>query len=39
MRILYLTFEFPPRFGGGLSTYLAQCCRAHAGKGHDVWVL
>jgi glycosyltransferase involved in cell wall biosynthesis len=39
MRILYLTFEVPPRFGGGLSTYLAQCCRAHAGKGHDVWVL
>mgnify|MGYP001023916948 CR=1 FL=1 len=39
MRILYLTFEFPPGFGGGLSTYLAQVCRAHAGKGHDVWVL
>lgn len=39
MRILYLTFEFPPGFGGGLSTYLGQVCRAHAGKGHDVWVL
>lgn len=39
MRILYLTFEFPPGFGGGLATYLAQVCMAHAGKGHDVWVL
>ncbi|MGG7566658.1 glycosyltransferase [Rhodovulum sp. DZ06] len=39
MRILYLTFEFPPGFGGGLSTYMAQVCAAHSARGDEVHVL
>lgn len=39
MKLLYLTFEFPPGFGGGLSTYMAQVCAAHAARGDEIHVL
>ncbi len=39
MRIFFLTFEFPPRFGGGLATYLAEVCRLYAGRGDEVTVI
>lgn len=39
MRILYLPFEFPPFFVGGLGTYAFEMTRRFAKMGHSVTVL
>ena len=38
MKIWYLTSEFPPDFGGGISTYIDQVSRMFALAGHEVTV-
>lgn len=37
--ILFLTFEFPPAHGGGLSTYMEHACRALVEAGVQVTVV
>jgi glycosyltransferase involved in cell wall biosynthesis len=38
MRLFFPTFEFPPRIGGGLATYLDQICKVYAGRGDEVTI-
>lgn len=38
MKIFFFTFEFPPYFGGGLSTYMREVCNAYAGKPDQITV-
>lgn len=39
MRTAFLTFEFPPAHGGGLSTYLQQALKMLRAKGDQAFVL
>lgn len=39
MRGLYVSWEFPPQFGGGIGTYVHAISRALAQRGHDITVL
>lgn len=39
LRIVYVSWEFPPQLGGGIGTYVAAITRALAARGHDVTVL
>ncbi len=38
MKLFFPTFEFPPRIGGGLATYLAEICKVYAGRGDEVTI-
>ena len=38
MKIFFLTFEFPPYFGGGLSTYMDQLCKVYKDKEDDITI-
>ncbi len=38
MRILYLPFEFPPFFMGGLGTYASEMAKRYARLGHSITV-
>lgn len=39
MRIVYVSWEYPPQFGGGISPYVDSISRALAARGHDITVL
>ena len=39
MRIVFVSYEFPPQFGGGIGTYVAAITRTLADRGHDVSVI
>lgn len=39
MKIWYLTSEYPPDFGGGISMYIEQVAASFSKKGHDVTVI
>jgi len=39
MRIVYVSWEFPPAFGGGIATYVHAMSRTLAARGHDVTVV
>jgi glycogen synthase len=39
MKIWYLTSEYPPDFGGGISMYIEQVASILSGKGHEVSVI
>lgn len=39
MRIVYVSYEYPPQFGGGIGTYVHAMARTLAARGHAVTVL
>lgn len=39
LHILYVSWEYPPEFGGGIGTYVDAITRALAARGHAVTVL
>jgi len=39
MKIWYLTSEYPPDFGGGISMYIEQVATSFSNEGHDVTVI
>ncbi|WP_082420489.1 glycosyltransferase [Paenibacillus sp. A3] len=39
MRICYVSFEYPPQFGGGIGTYVGNISRNLASQGHEIHVL
>ena len=39
MRIVFVSYEYPPQFGGGIGTYVAAIARLLADRQHDVTVL
>ncbi len=39
LRIVYVSWEYPPHFGGGIGTYVDAMSRILAGRGHAVTVL
>ncbi len=39
MRIVYVSWEYPPRFGGGIGTFVHAIARVLARRGHDVTVI
>ena len=39
MKIWFLTGEFAPEFGGGIGTYVENCAKMFAQKGHDITVI
>ncbi|MBL8763426.1 MAG: glycosyltransferase [Phycisphaerae bacterium] len=39
MRIVFVSYEFPPQFGGGIGTYVAAMTRILARRGHHVTVV
>jgi glycosyltransferase involved in cell wall biosynthesis len=39
MRMVYVSWEYPPQFGGGIGTYVHAIARILARRGHDVTVV
>ena len=39
MRIVFVSYEYPPQFGGGIGTFVAAITRILADRGHDVSVI
>ncbi|GMU81256.1 MAG: hypothetical protein AMXMBFR47_11270 [Planctomycetota bacterium] len=39
LRIVYVSWEYPPQFGGGIGTYVHAAARTMAQRGHDVTVV
>jgi glycosyltransferase involved in cell wall biosynthesis len=39
MRIVYVSWEYPPQFGGGIGTYVHGAATTLAARGHDVTVV
>jgi len=39
LRIVYVSWEYPPQFGGGIGTYVHAAARMLAARGHEVSVV
>src|SRR5437867_1376687 len=39
LRIVYVSWEFPPQFGGGIGTYVHASSRILAARGHEITVI
>ena len=39
LRLVFVSWEYPPRFGGGIGTYVHAMARTLAARGHDVRVI